>query len=207
MRGYQRELCDEGTDNDQNSVIYLPTGTGKTFVAIEIVNRIMAKAVSASTDKQKPLAIFLVDRMTLVFQQSRAFDEQYKPTLPSMQRCGQYVGDMRDSKNWQHEFATHEVMCFTAGLFRNLLLNEEISLENVTVLVFDEAHHVRKKKGDSCHDFNTIMKEHYFTLPLENRPRIVAMTTSPGGALTIPKTRRAVHELCYNLVGALPGVL
>ena len=200
LRNYQFELCDEATKTEQNSIIYLPTGTGKTFVAIEIVNRIMSKAAAApAPDKKTPLAIFLVDRVPLVFQQSKAFDSQYKPTLPNLQKCGRYVGDMTNF-NWPREFETHEVMCFTAGLFRNLLENNNISLRDVTVLVFDEAHHVRKQKGESYHDFNMIMKEFYFEIPVETRPRIVAMTASPGGALTLPSTRRAVHELCFNLV-------
>ena len=198
LRDYQREICDEATRNNDNSIVYLPTGAGKTFVAIEIVRRTMVKAAQSS--ERKPLAIFLVDRMTLVFQQSEAFDKQYKPVRPNMGKCGQYVGDTSDFKDWKREFATHEVMCFTAGLFKNLLDKGIISLEDVTVLVFDEAHHVRKVKGNSCHDFNMIMKEFYFTLPIEDRPRIVAMTASPGGAVTISETRRAVQELCFYLV-------
>ena len=55
-------------------------------------------------------------------------------------------------------------------------------------------------KGESLHDFNTIMKDFYFTVPVQNRPRVIAMTASPGGAMSIPQTRRAVHELCFNLV-------
>lgn len=200
LRKYQQEICDKATKIDDNSIVYLPTGTGKTFVAIEIVHRIMSKA--AQSKEQKPLAIFLVDRMTLVFQQGEAFDKQYKRVLPSMQPCGQYVGDTGIHKNWNTEFATHEVMCFTAGLFRNLLETGDVSLENVTVLVFDEAHHVRKTKGESCHDFNMIMKDFYFTLPLENRPRVVAMTASPGGAMNVFETRRDVQELCYKLVSS-----
>ena len=201
LRQYQLELCDKATNNDQNSIIYLPTGTGKTFVAIEIVHRLMSKAATPGLKKRKPLAIFLVDRTTLVFQQAEAFDEQYKPTIPGMKNCGRYVGDMdRFKGKWHIEFATHEVMCFTAGLFRNLLENKVVSLQDVTVLVFDEAHHVRKTKGESLHDFNTIMKDFYFTVPVQNRPRVIAMTASPGGAMSIPQTRRAVHELCFNLV-------
>ena len=205
LRNYQREICDDATESDNNWIVYLPTGTGKTFVAIEIVRRIMSKAAQPS--KPKPLAIFLVERMTLVFQQSKAFDQQYKRVLPNMRPCGRYVGDTCDFniQNWNAEFATHEVMCFTAGLFRNLLANDDIdiSLKDVTVLVFDEAHHVCKTKGESCHDFNMIMKDFYFTLPRKDRPRVVAMTASPGGAVTVPETRRAVQELCYNLVRSI----
>ena len=199
LRRYQLELCDKATENDWNSIIYLPTGTGKTFVAIEIVHRLMSKAGASGSPNRKPLAIFLVDRTPLVFQQAQAFDDQYEPTIPGMKTCGRYVGDMGNFK-WDIEFKTHEVMCFTAGLFRNLLVNKDISLRDVTVLVFDEAHHVCKSKGDSLHDFNTIMKEFYFTGPVQNRPRVIAMTASPGGALSIPQTRRAVHKLCFNLV-------
>ena len=197
LRGYQHELVDKATERDGNSIIYLPTGTGKTFVAVTIVERLLRKAAAAG--RAHPLAIFLVDRIPLVFQQKEAFDTQYQSDTTT-RSTGRYCGDMQKF-DWREEFATRDVMCFTAGFFLNLLKANVISLQQVTVVVFDEVHHVRRiAKGESRHDFNTIMKEFYFTLAEADRPRVIGLTASPGGAVTLEDTRYLVYQLCYNLV-------
>lgn len=66
-RPYQRELIDRFIGSVDNYVCVLPTGAGKTLVAIEI-----AKHMHRTT--KKPI-LFIAETISLVIQQARAFHE------------------------------------------------------------------------------------------------------------------------------------
>jgi endoribonuclease Dicer len=55
----------------------------------------------------------------------------------------------------------------TAAVLLNLLKSREVSLSDASLVVFDEAHHCRHN-----HPFNQIMRDFYWTLDPQSRPRV-----------------------------------
>lgn len=69
------------------------------------------------------------------------------------------------------------IVC-TAQILLDLLNCGFISMRQINLLVFDEAHHAKKN-----HPYARIIKEHYLR-ERDSRPRILGMTASPVDALT-----------------------
>jgi endoribonuclease Dicer len=65
------------------------------------------------------------------------------------------------------------VLVLTADIFNNALSRAHVSLRDVSLLVFDEAHHCRKR-----HVYAEIMHA-YRRLDVADRPRVFGMTASP----------------------------
>lgn len=63
-RAYQSELFRTVMDTERNSLVYLPTGLGKTLVSIMVVQRLL----ELNPDRQ---AVFLVETNALAIQQVR----------------------------------------------------------------------------------------------------------------------------------------
>ena len=68
-RPYQVELLRKALE--ENSIIYLGTGAGKTFIASMII-----KEFKAGILKNKKKTVFLVHRVPLVTQQTAFFQQQ-----------------------------------------------------------------------------------------------------------------------------------
>ena len=43
------------------------------------------------------------------------------------------------------------------------------------------------------------LQDYYWNCAMRERPRLFAMTASPGGKLTLEKTRAAIETLCFNM--------
>lgn len=72
--------------------------------------------------------------------------------------------------------ANSDVIVATHGSAIDLLRHypDNFSLQNASLLVFDECHYATKK-----HNYAKILQTFYHTLPLEQRPRIIGLTASP----------------------------
>jgi endoribonuclease Dicer len=108
-------------------------------------------------------------------------------------RVGKYCGEV-NVFDWEHELATKQVLVFTSGLFLNLLKEKELKISDVSVLMFDEAHHAAKN-----HPLNVIMKDFYYTCQVDDRPSVFGMTASPASSDTFEDTWECVLKLCTNL--------
>ncbi|KAK5650697.1 hypothetical protein RI129_001726 [Pyrocoelia pectoralis] len=151
----------------KNTIIFLPTGTGKTLIAVMILKRL-------SHSLQKPLSqggkisIMLVNTVNLVEQQS-----QYLRRLTD-QQVGGYSGNMSvDSWSdsvWQDQFEKHQILVMTAQILVNILQRSILSLNDVNVLIFDECHN-----GVDDHPMSQIMLR-YSTLT--DPPRIIGLSAT-----------------------------
>lgn len=100
---------------------------------------------------------------------------------------------MRDSWNpsfWEEQFKKHEVIVCTAEILNQCLQRAYIRMDQINLLIFDEAHHSKKD-----HPYARIIKDFYAaeeskTLRL---PRIFGMTASPVDAQV--DVRQAATEL------------
>eukprot|EP00937_MAST-01D_sp_MAST-1D-sp2_P007893 g7893.t1 len=178
MRDYQQELFEAAKDS--NSIIYLPTGAGKTLVAAEVVRHVLRSRPGSNAK----ICVFLCQGIPLVFQQARVLEAQLGVGV------GAYCGELT-VHDWSTELTRHPVVVFTAGLFVNLLKARKISLSEVSLLLYDEVHHL--KKG---HPYNQIMRDYFFTTDVELRPQVFGMSASPAVANSPGETYDALLKIC-----------
>lgn len=185
-RDYQRELF--LSVMRRNTLVCLPTGSGKTLVAA------MALSCMKKLNPNK-LMVFLVDRVPLVYQQS----EYIRSQVPEL-RVVTLVGEMEypQQKAVHQALANQEVdvLVLTHQIFLNFLAIEKnpiVRLSDISVLVFDEAHHCRGR-----HQYNQIM-EYYHVTPNKFKPIVLGLTASPAGELTVERTTDKLKELLDNL--------
>ena len=181
-RDYQRELFLSAMRG--NTLVYLPTGSGKTLIAAMTMG-CMKKL------NPKKLMVFLVDRRPLAYQQSGYLKSQ----LPDL-KVETLVAGMEPLylKNIHQKLADKkvDVLVLTHQIFLNFLATVEnplIRLSDVSVLVFDEAHHC-----SGNHPYNQIMK-FYKETPNRLKPVVLGLTASPA----VERTSDKLEELLENL--------
>lgn len=166
-REYQLEVLEQAKKT--NTIAFLETGAGKTLIAI-----LLMKSISSDLQRQnkKMLALFLVPKVPLVYQQAEVIREQTGYQVGHY--CGEMGQDFWDSRRWQREFETKQVLVMTAQILLNILRHSIIKMEAINLLILDECHHAVKK-----HPYSLVMSEFYHTIPKEKRPSVFGMTASP----------------------------
>ncbi|KAJ3287150.1 Dicer-like protein 1 [Borealophlyctis nickersoniae] len=166
VRLYQLELLNLA--KDKNVIAVLDTGAGKTLIAVLLIKHMMAlEGQRVAQGISKRLSIFLVPLVPLVVQQERYI----------RQNCDLEVKRYYGAMNVDSEIASADVMVMTPDIFRNILERAFISMKQVNLIVFDEAHHARRN-----HSYSRIVADHYMQTPEEFRPKIFGMTASPSCA-------------------------
>ena len=187
-RDYQRELFLSATR--RNTLVYLPTGSGKTLIAAMVLS-CMKKL---NPDK---LMVFLVDRVPLAYQQSNYINAQ----VPDL-RVETLVGEMEhfQQKDVHKKLADRkiDVLVLTHQIFLNILAtetenNQIVGLSDVSVLVFDEAHHCQGN-----HPYKQIMS-YYRAVPNKFKPVVLGLSASPAGELSLDRTKEQLQQLLNNL--------
>ena len=129
--------------------------------------------------------LFVVTTRELAMQQARVLLEQI-PMLKTDEnlttddnaawRLGLLIGhgsDEADTDTRSSTFFQHTQVCVVIDAkLEEALIHGYLQMEDVALLVMDEAHHAR---GNSI--YATIAK--YFYAPCERRPRVLALTASP----------------------------
>ncbi len=152
LRLYQEELLDKASK--ANSLIVLPTGLGKTFIALGL-----------SVLKDSGKTVFMAPTRPLVEQHKKLYDEftDFRSVIatgltPPSERKGMY-------ENAQIIFCTPQTI-------ENDILTGKFDLKQVSLIIFDEAH---RAVGDYAYVF---IAQQYKRL--NPNGRILAMTASPG---------------------------
>lgn len=177
-------------------IVYMETGRGKTLIAVLLIDYLLTRRPDARK------IIFIANLVTLVEQQSQYICDNISQKC----RIGKYHGqqgagiDFWDLSKWENEYASHDVLVMTAQIFLDNLRHAYIKMNDVSLIVFDEAHHARKNQPYNC-----IMKEFYFQTPCLQRPKILGLTASPvhAGCKKVQsdeKLAKLWRELEANLV-------
>lgn len=161
-RPYQEQLMNLA--KEQNTIIYLPTGSGKTFIAVMLI-----KEMSASLDRGKH-TFFMVNTVALVNQQA-AYIRRH-----SHHSVGEYSGDLNvdlwSKEMWQEELSRHQIMVMTCQIFLNILQHGYIQLSDVNLLIFDECHHAVNDQP------MRLVMQQFKHCPPELQPRILGLTAT-----------------------------
>lgn len=182
VREYQKELAAPGIQG-KNCIIVAPTGTGKTLVACMII--------SANLNRYgvRGKVLFLVTKIPLAHQQCEEVKRSIKgPKVMCI------TGENKGAFALSTLLNTHEIVVCTADLLKNDLQTGNISLKDISLIVFDECHHC---KGRST--YSAIMME-YLKMKLkhgeEQLPQIVGLTASPGaGDSRKPDLQKTIDHL------------
>jgi len=172
LRDYQTRILSEILG--RNSLVILPTGMGKTYVALLTTCGRLAR---------------FPDSRVLLMAPTRPLTVQHYETF---RRCLNLPeGELRfltgEIAPWERERAWKEGKVFfaTPQVVERDLLTGKLSLEDFSLLIFDEAH---RAVGDYPYVF--IASQYLRTA---RNPMILALTASPGGE------RERIEEVKRNL--------
>ncbi|KAK9494381.1 hypothetical protein V1508DRAFT_367147 [Lipomyces doorenjongii] len=173
-RDYQLELFECATE--RNIIAVLDTGSGKTLIACMLMKHVLEQEQDRlERGEQKRIVLFLVNSVTLVFQQSSVISVNVPFKVAKF--CGQMGVDYWDKGTWDKYYEENDIFVMTADILYNCLTFGYLSLNEVCLLIFDECHHA---KGG--HVFLRIMTEFYRDMDPDDRPRVFGMTASPVDA-------------------------
>ncbi len=172
-RDYQKNIAEKCIN--KNSLVVLPTGMGKTIIAV---------LVAAKTLEMFPLGskiILLAPTRPLINQHYESFLKFLKI---SENKFSILTGKI-DHEKRTREFRENQILFYTPQTLRNDLVNRRYSLENTCLLIFDEAHHA---SGDYPYG---LIADRY--LDENSDGTILALTASPGAS------KSKVVNLCNSL--------
>ncbi|NWT63779.1 IFIH1 protein, partial [Prunella himalayana] len=207
LRDYQMEVAKPAL-NGENIIICLPTGSGKTRVAVYITKDHLDKRKRASEPGK---VIVLVNKVPLVEQHVKT---EFSPFLKRWYQVIGLSGDTQLKISFPEVVRRNDVIISTAQILENSLLNaskedEEIffSFPDFSLIIIDECHHTQKEGV-----YNNIMRR-YLKEKMKNRklakenkplipqPQILGLTASPGvgGATSYSKAEEHILKICANL--------
>ena len=171
-RLYQEMIL--GTASKKNTLIVLPTGMGKTNVFLMI-------AANRLSNFPKGKIVLIGPTKPLIDQYFKVFGEHFEIEKDKMSIMTGAVKPEKRAEKW----ASSQIIFTTPQGFENDLMKGTISLENVTLMGFDEAH---RSVGD--YSYVRIADKYLKTADF---PRIIGMTASPGS------DSEKIEEICENL--------
>ena len=141
------------------SATNLLLGSGKTLIAVLLLDDIIRKELEDRSEGKPPkISFFLVnssslrgfvklttdqvDSVTLVFQQFAVLDCNLDCSIERF--CGEMGCDLWSKETWQKHFKANMVIVCTAEILYQCLWHSFISIDQISLLIFDEAHHAKK---------------------------------------------------------------
>lgn len=171
-RDYQRKIFE--TALMSNTLVVLPTGLGKTLIALML---------AVERKKKFPLSkiLFLAPTRPLAEQHFKSFSENLPELWVDLQL---FTGNVVASQR-KKIFSTAEIIFSTPQCIANDLKAELYTLHEVSLLIIDEAHRCLKN-----YDYTKVVD--YYKRQSENS-RILGLTASPGS------DEKNVKEICKHL--------
>ncbi|XP_052100649.1 antiviral innate immune response receptor RIG-I-like isoform X3 [Mytilus californianus] len=193
LRGYQMELAEPALDH-KNCIIVAPTGSGKTYVALKIIQDHMEKTID-----RFPKVVFLVEQSALAKQQADSC-KKYLSKFRVKLITGEIQRDSKIQKSLSSWLDKKDILVVTAQLVVDALKNDEIKVEDFTLMVFDECHN-----ANASHPYAQIMNE-YMDLKLDESvdrqklPFVVGLTASVGvGRANLEDENKYIQKMMANL--------
>ncbi|NWR92473.1 IFIH1 protein, partial [Furnarius figulus] len=201
LREYQMEVAKPAL-NGENIIICLPTGTGKTRVAVYVTKDHLDKKKRASEPGK---VIVLVNKVPLVEQH---LESEFHPFLKRWYQVIGLSGDSQLKISFPEVVRRNDVIISTAQILENSLLNaDKEDEEDFSLIIIDECHHTQKEGV-----YNNIMRRYLKekmknkklakgNKPLIPQPQILGLTASPGvgGATSSSKAEEHILKICANL--------
>lgn len=171
-REYQQKIFEKCVN--KNCLVVLPTGLGKTLIALMLTIERMKKF-------PKEKVVFLAPTKPLVEQHLNYFKKHLPDLFAEMVLFTGQINAKERKKLWQ----TADIIFSTPQCVANDLKNKLYDLKEVCLLIEDEAHRCVKN-----YDYNYVARQ-YKEQSLH--PRIIGLTASPGS------DSNKIKEICKNL--------
>ncbi|XP_025927029.1 probable ATP-dependent RNA helicase DHX58 isoform X1 [Apteryx rowi] len=198
LRDYQWEVITPALGGE-NSIIWLPTGAGKTRAAVYVCKRHLET-------RQRGKVAVLVNKVHLVDQHAK---KEFH-VLQDAFRITAISGDNEQKFFFAWVVKQNDIVICTAQILQNALVSKEEDMHveltdllprpgtDFSLLVIDECHHTQK---DAI--YNKIMLN-YLQHKLrgrQNLPQILGLTASPGtgGATSFEGAVEHILQICANL--------
>jgi ERCC4-related helicase len=171
-RDYQQAIFEKAKDN--NTLVVLPTGLGKTLIALLLVEDRLTKF-------PKEKILFLAPTRPLIEQHF----EYFKKNLPELFADFQLFTGEIPAPQRKKIFQTAEIIFSTPQCIANDIENYLYDLSTTSLLIIDEAHRCLKN-----YDYTKVVN-HYKQKAVNQR--ILGLTASPGSDM------EKVKEICLHL--------
>ncbi|MCJ7647888.1 MAG: DEAD/DEAH box helicase, partial [Candidatus Lokiarchaeota archaeon] len=171
-RQYQENIVTQC--NNKNSLVVLPTGLGKTIIAILLIIKALEKYPKARI-------VILAPTRPLVAQH---FKSCLKFLKVNENDVVFFTGKISPERRI-NLFLNSQIIISTPQVIKNDVERGRYNLEHVSLLIFDEAH---RTKGNYA--YNYLAPEYLNTC---QDPLILGLTASPG------KNYEHIQQLCDNL--------
>ena len=171
-RQYQESIFQ--TCKDHNTLVVLETGLGKTALALMLAREKLNKEISQKV-------IILAPSRPLIAQHYQTFKEKLNLDKEDLA----LITGKIQPKQRQKDFKNALIVFSTPQCVNNDVKKGRISLENVSAITFDEAHHAMKNYA-----YVNIARKYKQQNP---QGHILALTASPGN------TQDKIREICNNL--------
>lgn len=173
VREYQLKIAEECIT--KNSLVVLPTGLGKTIIAVLVTSKI--------------LNIFAPNSKIIVLAPTRPLINQHYDTFLRFLKIPEEKFTILTGKILPEKrtdiFNDHQILFYTPQTLRNDLVNKKYDLNETALIIFDEAHHA---SGEYPY---TLISDEF----IDHNPDgiILGLTASPGAS------KKKISALCENL--------
>ncbi|MEA2004442.1 MAG: DEAD/DEAH box helicase [archaeon] len=161
----------------KNSLVVLPTGIGKTIIALGIIAHNLAKNKNGK-------ALIMAPTKPLVEQHLKSFSDLMDPEQIDTDKFKILTGKVAPAKRG-NIYKSSKIIFATPQVIENDIIKGTLSLSQFSVIVFDEAH---RTTGDYAYTF--IAKKY---AEQAKTPLILGLTASPGS------TKEKIGAICGNL--------
>ncbi|XP_026232079.1 interferon-induced helicase C domain-containing protein 1 isoform X1 [Anabas testudineus] len=206
LRDYQEDVARPALEG-KNIIICLPTGSGKTRVAVYITKQHLD---SRRAEGRSGKVVVLVNKVPLVEQH---YSAEFLPYLKQNYKVERVSGDSQLKISFTEIVKKNDVVICTAQILENYLErdnkgeDEGVKLSDLTLIVIDECHHTQKG-GVYNHIMMRYLKQKHSNIRLKKQqkepvplPQILGLTASPGvgGATKMEKAEEHILRICANL--------
>jgi Fanconi anemia group M protein len=164
---------------DANTMVILPTGLGKTAIALLVA--------ASRLYNEGGKVLMLAPTKPLVEQHLRFFEKYLiakSPTAPDACQFAMFTGEAPPTERTA-EWERSQVIFATPQVVKNDLIAGRYTLQDVALLIVDECH---RAVGNYAYVF--LARRYHDTAA---KPLLLAMTASPGGS------QEKVSDVCANL--------
>jgi ERCC4-related helicase/dsRNA-specific ribonuclease len=197
-KDYQVELFKFA--KERNSIIFLETGLGKTYIAIMLVKDLYGEPLNcniaapiAYEKKSNKKVIFLFKTITLLLQQAKVLKNNTKLRIYKI-----YGGDNTPTYlKFRASMSRYDIICATPESVYRYLTFGYLKLDDIGMIILDECHHTKEKDY-----YNRILKQF---IHFDSNIRIVGLTASPSfdTEKTEQKIMENIQTLCNNMNSSL----
>ncbi|XP_053706764.1 probable ATP-dependent RNA helicase DHX58 isoform X1 [Synchiropus splendidus] len=191
LRPYQEEVVQRALKGE-NTIIWLPTGAGKTRAAVYVAKKHLESNPHAK----------VVVMVNMIHLANQHYESEFSPYLGDSYKIKAVSSDSPEKDFFGSVIRLSDVVICTAQILYNAMTSREdlkhLDLSAITLLIIDECHHTIKEGV-----YNKIMRTYVERTLRDERPlpQILGLTASPGAgrAKDLEKAVEHVLQVCANL--------